>query len=419
MKYLFFFFFVLFGIQACTQQGKTTTPYSTFEGYAFIMDGKIILQDALVDYPGAILDKISPRNIKREGRKYQGVVYFHTPKHPALPVPYANDPAYFINGKQVSPFDIRSSRPEAYTKITKSTRDTVIDGTRYEGAIHVETDEDFFAGRVALPEIFEKYADLPPEKVRVHLYSPWSPFHAELDISTVIQTHFPIYHLDQNALKSVHIDRIGFAEGEQYVVQITDNRYTQIDFSSKWISSSKARTIFKDPLAVDTACTCYLADSDTKNMNKQAGYGVELSPVPYPNEAVYLKKLSATMGLPTERPKASMGPDSIIVRFIMTRDGMLTKLESLSLDKPGYAAVLAAIKRHSCVWSFGITSGNRVRTKRKMTVFYTKGEKGNIQSLDSLAYRYDDALVTHNSQLATPDTKSVDTAWPHGSMRRH
>src|SRR5690606_7124831 len=157
MKNLLILLFALFGIAMDSEQGEpapagtvavSQAEYGTFENYAFVLNGKVIEQQALVNHPGAVLDKIHPYgNIELEGKKYRGAVYFHTPDHPAPPVPYADDPAWFINGRQVSSLDIRSSRPELYSKVRKSAQDTVIDGTLYEGSIHVDTDEDFFAGR--------------------------------------------------------------------------------------------------------------------------------------------------------------------------------------------------------------------------------------------------------------------------------
>lgn len=432
LKYLLFILLVLFGIQACTQktdssnqskdhhatdqqrqadEGDTTkaithnrlqnkpdtanlppSEHGTFKNYAFVVNSKVIPQQALADYPKAKLDKIFPYSIKLEGNEYRGAVYFHTPKHPAPPVPYADDPAYFINGTQVSPYDIRSSRPEAYSKITKSIRDTLIDGTPYKGSIYVVTDEDFFAERTPLPDLLKKRTGLPLQKVIVNWCGPTKPIYIDGDdVGTVISNNFSIYHIDISkfGLLDVKVDTLRFAEGERYVVHLLVNGYKWGASVNKWRSPEKAQVIFEHPLAVDTDCPCYLTNFDTRGVDKQARHNVELSPVPYPNEAVYLKKLSTTIGLPGKGSKASMTPDSIVVRFTMTKDGMLAGLESIGPEKPEHRDILTAIKRHSCRWSIGIISGFRHQTNRKLTIFYSKDQKGNVQSLDTLAYRYD------------------------------
>jgi len=385
-----FLLFVVFGIPTDIQQGKSAFPekvavsqteYGTFENFAFVLNGKVIQQHALADYPGAVLDKIySYGNIELEGRKYRGAVYFHTPKHPAPPVPYADDPAWFINGRQVSPFDIRSSRPELYTRITKSASDTLIDGNRYRGSIYVDTDEDFFSGRIALPEVLSRYADLPAEQVIVHWYSRLPMSARASDISMVIPGHFPIYYLDKSDSSRVKVNSIRFAEGERYVVHLMDGRYNQVNFSS-----NKARAIFEAPLTVDPDCTCYLDRFDSTSVD--IFNAVELMPEPYEGEEAYLKKLSATMGLPAEKPAAPMVSDSITVRFFLTRSAMLAKLESTGSDKPGHAQILYAIKRNSCIWSAGIQGGRLVpATRRKMTINYSRDKKGAIRSLESIKF---------------------------------
>ncbi|MEC3880827.1 hypothetical protein, partial [Parapedobacter sp. 10938] len=111
-------------------------------------------------------------------------------------------------------------------------------------------------------------------------------------------------------------------------------------------------------------------------------------PKPYGGEETYLKKISTTMGLPDEKPTKHMASDSIAVQFFLTRNAMLAELESTSPDKPGHARILHAIKRNSCLWSAGIQSGRLVpATRRKMTVFYSRDQNGDIRSLDSLEYR--------------------------------
>lgn len=378
------------GSRKSADSGQNTSfqaEYGEFENYAFVLNGKVIEQQALVDHPGAVLDKIYPyHKMKLEGREYRGTVYFHTPDHPAPPMPYADDPAWFINGRQVSPFDIRSSRPELYRKIKKSVRDTVINGTLYNGSIHVDTDEDFFAGRLALPKILNKYSELPAEQLIIHWFSTMPPNTSESDIGMVIPDNFAIYHLDRTNAEAVKVDRIRFAEGERYVVNLIDNRNALKEASSIWVGSKKAREIFENPLTVDVDCTCYVPGFDT---TISGIFGdVEIKPRPYGGEEAYLKKLSATMGLTAEKPAMHRVSDSITVQFLLTRNGLLAGLESTSSDKPGHAQILYAIKRNSCLWSAGIQSGRLVpATRRKMTIFYSKDQNGDIRSLDSLEYR--------------------------------
>lgn len=355
------------------------TTYGSFENYAFVVDGKLIQQNELIDYPGAKLYKIYPySNIELGGREYQGAVYFYTPEQATPPPPYADDPAWFINGKQVSPFDIRSSQPELYTKITKSAHDTVIDGMRYKGSIHVDTDEDFFAGRIALPEILRSYTNSPTEQVIVHWYSPMPISTTEPDIGGVIADHFPIYHLDQDDSTKIKADRIPFTTGRPYVIQLIDGRYNRANFSG-----NKARAIFEDPLTVDTDCPCYLANFNSADYD--VFNAVELMPKTEDEEA-YLKKLSTSLGLSGLKTSTAMESDSITVRFFVTRASMLAELESMGPDKSGHKQILQAIKRSSCLWSAGIQSGRPQVTRRKMTIFYSRDLNGNIRSLDSLAY---------------------------------
>lgn len=398
MKYLFSLLIILGGMYAYPQHRKSTNPdgtvssqtaYGTFENYAFVLNGKIIQQHALVDYPGATLDQIFPYVITLEGREYRGAVYFHTLDHPAPPAPYADDPAWFINGTQVSPFDIRSSRPELYSKIKKSTRDTVINGTRYKGAIHVATEEDFFAERISLPELLGRYTDLHPEHTTIHWRSVNQTYTDGDDLGTIIRDHFPIYHIDNSqwGLRKVKVDRIRFAEGERYIVHLLDNGYKWGARMYKWRGPEKAQTIFKDPLAVDTACPCYLTNFD--KMGQTISHSAELRPEPYGGEEVYLKKLSDIMSLPAEKPTAPMVSDSLTVQFIVTRTGMLVGLESNDSDKLGHLAIIDAIKQHSCTWSIA-QNAFPFPFRRKMTIVYSKVQSGNIQSLDALKFKYDE-----------------------------
>src|SRR5690606_35328837 len=120
MKYFLYLLLTLYGFLACSQQGGTanstssSADYGTFEGYAFVLDGTTISHKDSPEYPDAILYKIFPEGVKLDGHAYAGAIDFSRSKHSLLPDPYANDPAWFINGSQVSSFDIRSSRPELY-----------------------------------------------------------------------------------------------------------------------------------------------------------------------------------------------------------------------------------------------------------------------------------------------------------------
>jgi hypothetical protein len=94
------------------------------------------------------------------------------------------------------------------------------------------------------------------------------------------------------------------------------------------------------------------------------------------------------MELPIEKNATHLLSESITVQFFVTQYGLLTGLTSVSTDKPEYAEILRAINRNACLWSAGIHNGRFVpAVKRKMTIFYSKDQEGNIQSLDSLAYR--------------------------------
>src|SRR5690606_34670610 len=231
IRYLSVLLLVFIATRALSQQVHSTTPdsmalfpkeHGTFENYLFILNGSIIGQHELADYPEARLDRVLSYNAG-EKSKYQGVVYFHTPWYPPSPADqYADDPAYFINGIQVSPYAIRASRAEDYIRIEKSEQNTVIDGTSYRGSIHVYTEEDFFANRIALPELIEKYTGLPPERVIVH----WrGRFIDALNPGVTIQDHFPLYYVNPKGLQEVKIDRVRFAEGERYFVHVVDQGY--------------------------------------------------------------------------------------------------------------------------------------------------------------------------------------------------
>lgn len=391
MRYSLVLFLVVFAIRAWAQSLYSTNPdsatlfptrHGTFENYAFVLNGKVIEQHALPDNPGAKLNNVFPYAIKLEGNSYRGAVYFHTQERYAPPVRYANEPAYFINGRQVSPNNFRLSKVEAYNRIDKSARDTTVNGKLYRGSIHVDTDEDFFAERIALPELIEQHTGLSPEQVIVHWRSSGYRYTYEDDLGIIIQDHFPMYSFNTGrfGIKAVEVDRIRFAEGDRYVVHIVDNMY-------KW-SSSKTRLIFEDPLAVDTIFPCYVKNIDLSG--SAVFTRTEVMAEPYQGMVTYLKKLSVAMGLPaTEKPQGTAIVDSITVKFMVLESGMLAALESPDHAKPGNQALLNAIKKLACVWMPALQGSRPVKSFRKMAIFYTKNKEGNIQSLDRLEYRYD------------------------------
>src|SRR5690606_25025323 len=205
------------------------TTHGSFENYVFILNGKVIEQHELAEYPGATLNNVFPYAITLGGHNYPGAVYFHTQERYAPPVRYADDPAYFVNGRQVSPFHIRQTEVEAYTRIEKSVGDTLINGTLYKGCIQVHTDEDFFAHRTALPQLIHQYAGLPPDKVIVHWRSSASQYRDGDEFGVIIRDHFPIHYFSIKKrgttpnvsdffrfdVRAVEVDRIQFAEGER------------------------------------------------------------------------------------------------------------------------------------------------------------------------------------------------------------
>ncbi|HMR18926.1 MAG TPA: hypothetical protein PKA53_06480 [Sphingobacterium sp.] len=380
MRHSFFLLFISFGLYVYPQQRKPAVPttalqteYGIFQDYAVVLDGKTIPQHQLVDYPAAKLYKIHSWDIKLEGHKYLGALYFHTAAQSAPPIPHTNDPAWFINGRQVSPLDIRSSKPHLYTRITKSTRDTVINSKLYRGSIHIDTDENFFADLISLQEIFDQYAHyLPAEQLIVH----WSQYDHAPNINTTVPDNFQIYYLNKNDIKTIKVDRVQLADGRRYVLRAYKRMPNNLN---------KAHSIFENPLMVDTDCTCYLPNFNPDNHDMFTS--VEIKATPIGEEESYLKKLSATMRLPAKKSKVSAASDSLTVRFIVTNSAMLGHLEIVGTSKPEHAGILQAIKRNSCVWFPGLQSGRPVFTWRKMTIFYSKDQDGHIQSLDRLINR--------------------------------
>ena len=413
MKHALFFLLVLFGLPACFQQSKpdsrhdaestpvndlnnpdtkpeTLDPVLTerveFKNYVFVLDGEVIGQGALSNYPNASLHAVLPYDTTLQGRKYSGAVLFHTRQRSVPPILYADDPAYFINGTQVSPHNIRWSRPETYNHINKSTRDTMINGKRYTGSVHVNAEEDFFAGRITLSEFLAGYRDIPPIKdIVVHWHSSDGHRGRDSTLGIVIQDHFPLYYINPKSIRSIEFSPIQFAESQKYIIHLIDDWYWSGSGSSdKWRSQVKARTIFADPLAIDTACPCYATNIDT--VNSDIFEFTELKPEPYQGELVYLKKLADFMGLAPSQTAGPTIPDSTTVQFIVANTGMLTGIAAIGPGKANNDKILGAIKRHSCAWSLGMFSGRPVLTKRKITFFYSRDQDGGIRSLDSLEY---------------------------------
>ncbi|MEJ5144426.1 hypothetical protein [Sphingobacterium sp. MYb388] len=388
-RYILLFILVLSGLRAFPQLGYFNSPdsaamfpkkYGAFEHYAFVLNGKVIEHQTLVNNPEAQLNNIFPYPIRLGGRRYLGAVYFHTEARYAPPVRDINLPAYFINGTQVSPYQIRLIKMELYKRIAKSTQDTTINGILYRGSIHVDTDEDFFADRISLPDLIAKYTGLPLENVIVHWRSSTNRYSYENEIGRIIENNFPLYSfkIGNLSVQKVEVDLVRFARGEQYVVHVIDNSYN-------W-SNAKAAAFFAEPLAIDTLFPCYVPDFDVQDDGLFTH--TEVQPAPGKDLNFYLKKLSSTMGLPTVKPSTATQIDSITVQFIVLKDGMIANLKSVESDKHGHEDILTAIKKNACLWLPSIQGGRPLLFKRKMVIFYSKDQKGNIQSLDGLKYRY-------------------------------
>jgi|GEM_PF-556789 len=391
---LLIIFFLLFAVRASAQAIYSTDPdsaslfpakYGQFENYAFVLNGNLIEQDSLMNYPRTKLNNVFPYPIQLEGRSYKGAVYFHNKEYYAPAVRYANDPAYFVNGRQVSSYHIRLLKVEAFNKISKTIRDTTIDGKLYKGCIQVDTDEDAFADRISLADLIEGYTHLPLGKVIVHWRGTRYRYTYEDDIGTIIDSHFPIHSfsiakIDHNTnlgVRAVEIDRVRFAEGERYVVHVVDNAY-------KW-GNAKASLIFSNPLTVDTLYPCYLPDFD------DGGYSIfnhtEILAQPYKGVKDYLKKLSATMGLSSKKDHTAIS-DSIKVEFAVLKSGMISRLKNLSIERSCHGDILTAIKKNACMWLPAIQGSRPVYSWVKMKIFYSMDPKGNILSLDRIVYRY-------------------------------
>lgn len=396
MKYYQILLLMLVGSLNARSQQLTTIPqdstllypkqYGTFENYEFILNGARIEKDELLNYPEATFGRVFDYN-RGSKSKYQGVLYLYTPWYPPSPADqHADDPAYFINNIQVSPYAIRSTVVEEYTAIRKSEQDTLIDGIVYQGSIHVDTDEDFFSSRMTIPEIVKKYTGLPLKNVTVHWRNRnWEPFNP----GVIIQDHFPLYYINPKGLLEVKVDRIRFTEGEHYFVHLVDQGYRYSNLTENgWRTPQKNFVVFDKPMAFDPTAPCYIADFDI--VGKDIRNRAQGESQPSLGEAAYLKKLSAHMGLPADQPQVETTRDSILVQFIVLHNGAITGLESISPQKPVHAKFLQAIKQHSCVWTAAWENRKTLYFKRKMMIFYSEDKKGNIRSIDGLEYRYDD-----------------------------
>lgn len=344
--------------------------YGEFEKYAFILDGKMIERNTLTDYPGAKLNKIH-----LETYRYPGELYFDSPKRLISPPPDADAPAYFINSRQVTFYDIQKSDPEAYTRVKKSERDTIIDDILYKGTIHVETEEDFFARHVTLSNFLSsRYPQLPIGNTLIHLqYRGYN-----VDFVSVNYHNRQLYHIVPRNLRPVKAGRIRLAEGTQYIVHLIDTGYL--------LDTPKALLMLENPSILDIASPCYLTNPDTTDVYIRTG-GTEVEPLPKEGVHRYLQRLSETLRLPGNKDGEPSLTDSVGIEFIVTRSGMLTALKATGPGRPELKPILYAIKQRSCDWSFAAFSGRGVFFRRKITIHYTLNEKGNILSLDNLTFR--------------------------------
>lgn len=390
--YLFVFIFMLLASRTLSQQVNTggrdssllfPKSYGAFENYEFILNGGTIRHEDLVNYPGAVLGRVLPYSTTAKNG-YQGAVYFHTPWYPPSPSDqYADDPAYFINTIQVSPYTIRASKAKYYKQIRRSAQDTLIDGISYRGSIHVDTEEDFFADRIALPELIRRYTGLPIEQVTVHWHSGYLN---HLNPGVTIHHNFLLYYIDPRGIKQIKVDRIRFAEGERYFVHLVDDGYPFSYFTEKgWRSPQHTYLMFKYPRVFEPVAPCYLADFDT--IGTRIYHRAKEEPRPLGGEEVYVKKLSAIMGLPKGKLKGPMRLDSIIVQFVILGNGQITMLESMGPLQPEHIGILKASKQHSCVWPVVWEDGRVLLFRRKMVVYYHRNKAGNMKSLDRLEYR--------------------------------
>ena len=387
IRYIFITFLILFGMYVFWQKPNFENPdsqdmsqdtlfingYGEFENYAFILDGKIIERNTLADYSEAWLDQLSPREAILGGRTYNGILHFKTSGHPNL----ATTHAYFINGRQVTFYDVRRLKPEMYTRIEKSEQNIVIDRISYKGSILVETEEDFFARHISLSEfLLDRYPDLSSDHTLIQLeYRSYSP-------TGIVYDNRHLYHIDLRHLLPVKAGRIRLSPGVRNVVRLVDTSYL--------LSAEKVRLIFDNPSQLDGTCPCCLADNYTKRQSNHAYIGpAEINPVPFQGTDSYLKRLSETLVLPGRKGVVPSMTDSVGVEFIVTRTGMLKGFKTIRPGAPDHERILQAIKRHSCEWSTAMYSGRAVNFRRQMTIYYTVDQKGDIVSLDDLKFRYD------------------------------
>lgn len=390
MKNLTFLIFILWGIPndipknnsiVETTRSINKIEIGTFDNYAFVVDGKIIDRNQLIDFPDIEIFDIYPFYKTIEGKEYKGAIYFNTNEQQTQSVRFAEDPAWFINGIQVSSFNIRETYPEYYTRIVKSTKDTIIENKLYRGSIHITTDENYFDIRTSLAQLLVNYREIDPNQTTLFWYRS-IPFVANIPDISMFQNNLSINYLDKGDEEKVKIDSLQFAGGKRIILQVVNggNRFSK---PTLYGSSNKAITIFNDPLMVDAECTCYLS-----NFNKDSVdifESVELMPRPYDGEENYLNKLATTLELSTE--KTSAVQDSISIRFLVSKLGLLSNLESHSPNTTSNASILRSIKKNSCLWTPGVQSGRFVYTSRQMKIFYSKDEKGNIYSLDKIEYK--------------------------------
>jgi len=390
--YLFVFILMLMTSRTLSQQVNKDVQDSSalfpkscsqFENYEFILNGGTIRHEELVNYPGAVLGRALPYSSTTKNG-YQGAVYFHTPWYPPSPSDqYADDPAYFINTIQVSPYTIRASKAEYYKQIRRSTQDTLIDDISYKGSIHVDTEEDFFADRITLSELIRKYTGLPIEQVIVHWYRGYID---RSNPGVTIHKNFSLYYIDPRGIQEIKVDRVRFAEGERYFVHLVDKGYPSSYFTEKgWRAPQYTYCIFRDPRAFDPAAPCYLTDFDT--IGTRIYHRAKEEPRPLGGEEVYLKKLSAIMGLPKGEQKGTTRLDSITVQFVVLGNGQITGLESLGPLQPDHVNILKAIKQHSCAWPVVWENRQVLLFRRKMVVYYHRNKAGNMKSLDRIEYR--------------------------------
>lgn len=355
------------------------TKHGAFEDYAFVLNGKVIKPATLLNNPGSRLSNVFPYAITLNAKRYLGAVYFHTPQGDAPPSQGTNEPAFFINDRQVSSKHALLTRPEDYTHIQKSAKDTLIAGKLYKGAIQIYTEENFFANRIGLPDLIKKYTGLPENKVIVHWRSSRYQYRHEENLGTIIKDSFPLYYFENShmGIKAIEVDSICLAEGVQYVVHLVDNQYQH--------ANPKAAVLLADPMLMDTLAPCYVTDFAPEEHT--IFISTEIQAEPRGGIAKYLKRISGTMGINAVKAPHPGLLDSVSIQFIVMRDGRITALQSISPPSPEQQKVLTAIKKNSCAWLPALQGGRTVHTWRLMKIVYTKNKKGAIQTLNRMVYK--------------------------------